>query len=117
MQRISILVATAALMMLGALNTAHAAGDPAAGKEKSQTCAACHGEKGNSQNAMYPKLAGQHPSYLYQTLKEYKSGKRENAIMSGQVSGLSDEDMRDLAAYYGSLEGDLYTLPLNDGGQ
>ena len=117
MQRISVFFATAALVMLATLNTAHAAGDPEAGKEKSQTCAACHGEKGNSQNAMYPKLAGQHPSYLYQTLKEYKSGKRENAIMSGQVSGLSDEDMRDLAAYYGSLEGDLYTLPLRDGGQ
>ncbi len=117
MQRISVLFATAALMMLVTLNTAHAAGDPAAGKEKSQTCASCHGEKGNTQNPQYPKLAGQHPSYLYRTLKGYKSGERENAVMSGLVSNLSDQDMRDLAAYYGGLEGDLYTLPLNDGGQ
>lgn len=117
MQRISVLFATAALMMLVTLNTAHAAGDPEAGKEKSQTCASCHGEKGNSDNAQYPKLAGQHPSYLYITLKEYKSGKRENGVMRGQVAELSDEDMRDLAAFYGSLEGDLYTLPLRDGGQ
>ncbi len=117
MQRISVFFATAALMMLATLNTAHAAGDPEAGKEKSQTCASCHGEKGNSDNAQYPKLAGQHPSYIYVTLKEYKSGERENAIMSGQVAELSDEDMRDLAAYYGSLEGDLHTLPLRDGGQ
>ncbi len=117
MQRISVLFATAALMMLATLNTAHAAGDPEAGKEKSQTCASCHGEKGNTENSQYPKLAGQHPSYLYVTLKGYKSGERENPVMSGLVSNLSDQDMRDLAAYYGSLEGDLYTLPLKDGGQ
>lgn len=116
MQRISNLVATAALVLM-TMNTALAAGDPAAGKAKSQTCAACHGEKGNTQNSMYPKLAGQHPSYLYKALKGYKSGERENAVMSGMVSNLSEQDMRDLAAYYGSLEGELYTLPLNNGGQ
>jgi cytochrome c553 len=118
MQRTSVLFATAALMMmLGSVNAAHAAGDPAAGKEKSQTCASCHGENGNTDNPQYPKLAGQHPSYLYQTLKEYKSGRRENAVMAGMVSNLSDQDMRDLAAYYGSLEGDLHTLPLSRTGQ
>lgn len=116
MQRISLFFATAALM-LSPLSAAHAAGDPVAGKEKAETCASCHGEKGNTQNPQYPKLAGQHPSYLYQTLKGYKSGERENAVMSGLVSNLSNEDMRDLAAYYGSLEGDLYILPLNGGGQ
>jgi|AntDeeMetagen681_2_1112603.scaffolds.fasta_scaffold01034_5 cytochrome c553 len=117
MQRISVLFATAALMLLAILNTAHAAGDPAAGREKSQTCAACHGEKGNTQNSMYPKLAGQHPSYLYNALKGYKSGTRENAVMNGQVSNLSEQDLRDLAAYYGGLEGGLHTLPLNNSGQ
>jgi cytochrome c553 len=114
MQRISVFFATAALMLLATLNTAHAAGDPAAGREKSQTCAACHGENGNSQNSMYPKLAGQHPSYLYHALQGYKSGKRENAVMNGLASNLSEQDMRDLAAYYGSLEGALHTLPLGD---
>jgi cytochrome c553 len=63
---------------------------------------------------MYPKLAGQHPSYLYHALQGYKSGKRENAVMNGLASNLSEQDMRDLAAYYGSLEGDLHTLPLGD---
>jgi cytochrome c553 len=63
---------------------------------------------------MYPKIGGQHPSYLYQSLKQYKTGERQNAVMAGMVSNLSDEDMRDLAAYYGSVEGDLYTLPLDD---
>ena len=112
MQRIPALLATAALVLLPA--TAQAAGDPVAGKEKSQTCASCHGEKGNTGNTMYPKLGGQHPSYLYRTLKQYKSGARENAVMAGMVSNLSEQDMRDLAAYYGSVGGELYTLPLNN---
>lgn len=112
MQRIPALLATAALML--APVTVHAAGDPAAGKEKSQTCASCHGPKGNTENSMYPKLGGQHPSYLYHTLKQYKSGERENAVMAGMVSNLSEQDMRDLAAYYGSVDGELYTLPLNN---
>lgn len=111
MQRIPAIIATA-MLALTPLTAAHAAGDPAAGKEKSQTCAACHGEKGNADNPMYPKLAGQHPSYLYQALRQYKTGARENAIMSGQVGNLSEQDMRDLAAYYASLEGDLHTLEL-----
>lgn len=85
------------------------AGDPAAGREKSETCAACHGEDGNSPNAMYPILAGQHESYLYHVLKTYKSGKRENAVMNGMVSELSDQDLRDLAAFYASQEG-LHTI-------
>lgn len=113
MQRIPAILATAALM-LATTTAVQAAGDPAAGKEKSQTCASCHGKKGNTSNSMDPKLAGQHPSYLYQSLKQYKTGARQNAVMSGMVSNLSEQDMRDLAAYYGSLEGDLHTLPLDD---
>lgn len=110
MQRIPALLATAALTLFPAM-AAQAAGDPAVGKEKSQTCASCHGEKGNTSNSMYPKLAGQHPSYLYHALKQYKSGERQNAVMGGMVSNLSDQDMRNLAAYFGSVEDHLYTLP------
>ncbi len=113
MQPIPALLATAALA-LAATAGAHAAGDPSAGKEKSQTCASCHGEKGNSSNSMYPKLAGQHRDYLYHALTQYKSGARDNAVMAGMVSNLSQQDMRDLAAYYASVKGDLYTLPRGD---
>ena len=84
--------------------TAQAAGDPAAGKEKAAACAACHGQDGNSSSAQYPKLAGQGERYLVKQLKDYKSGARENAIMAGQASNLSEQDMADIAAYYAKQE-------------
>jgi cytochrome c553 len=93
-----ILIITAA-MALGA--TAHAA-DPAAGKEKSKTCAACHGENGISQVPDFPKLAGQYNDYLVRALSDYKSGARKNAIMTGLVTNLTQQDIADLAAYYSS---------------
>lgn len=77
-----------------------AEGDAAAGKQKSTACAACHGPTGNASNGEWPNLAGQHEDYLYQQLKAYKSGERQNAIMAGQVANLSDQDMADLAAYF-----------------
>jgi cytochrome c553 len=63
-------------------------------------CAACHGVDGNSLVPVNPSLAGQHPEYLYKQLREYKSGARKNPIMAGMAAGLSDEDMRNLAAYF-----------------
>lgn len=83
---------------------APAAGDPEAGKAKAAVCAACHGVDGNSANPEWPKLAGQGAPYLYQQLKAFKEGKRQNAIMQGQVATLSEQDMRDLAAYYASQQ-------------
>jgi len=79
-----------------------AAGDAAAGKNKAQTCAACHGADGNSTNPVWPKLAGQHAEYLMKQLKDFKSGKRENAQMSPMAANLSDQDIADLAAYFSS---------------
>ncbi|HEY5702572.1 MAG TPA: c-type cytochrome [Gammaproteobacteria bacterium] len=76
------------------------AGDPVAGREKSQTCAACHGVNGNSSNPVWPKLAGQHPSYIVKQLEDFKAGRRENAQMSPMATNLSKQDMEDLAAYY-----------------
>ena len=88
-----------------------AGGDIVKGKEKSQTCVACHGEDGMSPTAQFPVIAGQYRDYLYQALKDYKLGKRKNPVMSGIVAALSDEDMQDLAAYYASLDG-LYVITL-----
>ena len=62
-------------------------------------CAACHGADGNSGSPEYPKLAQQHPEYLVKQLTEYKSGKRANAIMLGMSQGLSEEDMKNIAAW------------------
>lgn len=79
-------------------------GDAAAGQSKSAVCATCHGADGNSQIPMNPKLAGQSYSYLLKQLNDYKSGARENAVMSGMVATLSEQDMADLAAWYSSQE-------------
>jgi cytochrome c553 len=65
-------------------------------------CAACHGADGNAPTPAYPKLAGQHPQYLYKQLVEFKSGKRANAIMSGMVASLSEDDMRNIAYWLAS---------------
>ncbi len=75
-------------------------GDAEAGAAKAAVCAACHGPAGNSANPEWPKLAGQGSAYLYTQLKRFKEGKRVNPLMSGQAMGLSDQDMRNLAAYY-----------------
>lgn len=63
-------------------------------------CAACHTATGNSVITLNPKLAGQHPEYLEKQLTEFKSGKRANAVMTGMASALSEEDMKNLAAYF-----------------
>jgi len=60
-------------------------------------CAACHAADGNSGIPANPKLAQQHPEYLVKQLQEFKSGKRNNPIMKGFASALSDDDMRNIA--------------------
>lgn len=65
------------------------------------TCAACHGADGNSTNRLYPKLAGQKPSYLYRQLSAFRQGTRKSAVMSGIVSTLADADMANVASFYG----------------
>ena len=81
------------------------AGDAAAGKDKSKTCAACHGPDGNSVAADFPRLAGQHYDYLYKAISEYKSGVRKSAIMMPMVEKLTRRDMEDLAAYFSQQKG------------
>lgn len=97
-------------IMLVALGLSHAAqaADVAAGKAKSQQCAACHGADGNSPiDPSYPRLAGQHQDYLLRALTDYQNGIRKNPIMGGQVKALSKQDLQNLAAYYASLPGTL----------
>lgn len=81
---------------------APAKADPAKGKViVTNVCAACHGVDGNSAASSNPSLAGQHPEYLHAQLTAFKKGERKNPIMMGQASGLSDDDMRNVAAYFG----------------
>ena len=79
------------------------AADIDAGKAKGASCAGCHGGAGISPAPVYQNLAGQKEMYLYQQLAAFKSGTRYNAMMASIVSGLSDDDMKNIAAYYASL--------------
>lgn len=111
---IGLTVASTLVMAAGTEATATYVGNADRGKVQSITCAACHGADGNSAAADYPKLAGQHATYLASTLKAYREGSRANAIMAGMAAALSDENITDLAAYYavqtitgGAVDADL----------
>jgi len=95
-------LAFAALVMFGAVSTVSAAGNAADGKAKSATCSACHGMDGNSMVPTFPKLAGQHASYIEKQLANFKAGDRKDPTMSGMAAALSEQDMADLAAYFSS---------------
>ena len=90
--------------------------DPARGQQiASQACAACHGVDGNSAAPANPRLAQQHPEYLYKQLLDYtvRQGQqrpaRENAIMNGMASQLSDDDKRNVSAWFASQTSQLGT--------
>lgn len=78
------------------------AADIEAGKVKTAVCASCHGADGNSIQVIWPKLAGQHASYIKKQLQDFKSAKRTDATMQGMVAILNDADIENVAAYYAS---------------
>lgn len=104
----SILVSAVIALGVG-LSCPVLAGDPAAGKQKSLACQACHGPDGNSPVPTFPIIAGQHKDYLLHSMLSYKTGERTNPIMVAIVQPLSEEDIEDLAAYYASQKG-LYQI-------
>ena len=63
-------------------------------------CVACHTNDGSRGSPANPILQGQHEEYLVKQLAEFKSGKRDNAVMKGMASILSDADMKNVAAFY-----------------
>ena len=106
-----------ASLMLAALAActvvpAMAADAPAAAKPdlakgqaiSTQVCGACHTADGNRGSPANPIIAGQHPEYLVKQLNEFKDGKRNNPIMKGFASALSPEDMKNVAAFYGTKQ-------------
>ena len=108
MKRVLALVAGAALLPCIAAAQAPAKPDLAKGQQIANTvCVACHAADGNSPAAPNPKIAGQFPEYLHKQLKNFKApagkkAERENPVMAGMVATLSDDDMRNLSAYYAS---------------
>jgi cytochrome c553 len=113
---ISTYLAETGLEAPRAYGRARGIGNPNRGRELAgdRGCAACHGSDGLSPEGMQPPspiLAGQYADYLYQSMKQYKNGTRDNAIMGAQVGNLNDRDMRDLAAFYASEKGPLKVMP------
>lgn len=92
----ALVIVSTAPAMAGSL----VGGDAEAGKGKAAACAACHGPNGNSTNPAWPKLAGQSAAYTVSQLMAFKDGSRNNPVMAGQVANLSEQDMKDIAAYY-----------------
>ncbi|WP_424949329.1 c-type cytochrome [Deinococcus sp.] len=76
-------------------------GNAADGEALSATCAGCHGAAGLSSKPEFPRLAGQQPSYLSVQLLLYRAGIRKNEIMNKVAARLSDQNVSDLAAYFG----------------
>ena len=109
MNKKALLLVSALLLPLVA--SAAPKGDAEAGKAKSQVCQACHGPDGNGiGDPQYPLIAGQYADYLEKSLHDYRSGERSNPIMQGFASTLSDEDIRDLAAFFASQPTKLWDL-------
>ncbi len=106
------------LLASGIQHAANATGDPEAGKAKAATCAACHGNDGNSMIPLNPSLAGQHAKYLEKQLHDFRMAAqtggqegRNNAVMNGMAAGLSDQDIKDLAAFYAGQTAKEGTTP------
>lgn len=80
--------------------SAMAEGDAAAGQAKAAVCAACHGVDGNSANPVWPSLAGQHESYIIDSIESFKNGTRSDVLMTAQANILNEQDTADVAAYF-----------------
>lgn len=101
-----------AVVALFALGTAQAAqtpaaakpGDAQAGAAKAAVCGACHGMDGNASDKQYPKLAGQQETYTARQLVLFKGGQRQNPVMAGFAAPLTEQDMRDLGAFFATKQ-------------
>lgn len=100
MRKIRLVMAAPAALVLALATQPLLAGDPEAGAELAQPCAACHGAQGNSANPEWPKIAGQNERYLRDSLRAYRDGGRQDPLMADQVADLSDQDIEDLAAFF-----------------
>ena len=109
-----LLALSLALAFTSTSGILHAEGSINAGKEKAASCISCHGDNGNSMVSTFPKLAQQHSSYLIKQLQAFKTGARKNPMMTAIASGLSNEDMADIAAYYAAQEISANDLPVLD---
>lgn len=73
-----------------------------AGRAKAATCVACHGPEGIAAAPQWPNLAGQHETYLLQSLAQYKNGKRVDMVMNPMAAPLDEQSIEELAAFFAS---------------
>ncbi|MGZ5268296.1 MAG: c-type cytochrome [Caldimonas sp.] len=98
---VGLVLACLGTWVLAAEPAAAAKADPAKGEALSTgVCMACHTNDGSRGSAANPILQGQHADYIIKQLSEFKAGKRENPIMKGMASTLSEADMKNVAAFY-----------------
>lgn len=109
-----ILALSITLIFANAPGILQAKGSPASGKQKTSSCAGCHGEDGNSMMPSFPKLAEQHPEYLIKQLRAFKNGTRDDATMAPMVLAFDENDFADMAAYYAEHPISANTLPVID---
>ncbi len=100
MQSVRLNLAVAACAVLCASACAAQAQNVEAGRKKAEACVACHGPGGVSADPAFPILAGQTARYLYLQLKDFKEGRRTEALMDPFIAKLSREDMFDLAVFF-----------------
>jgi cytochrome c553 len=89
-------------------------GDAKAGADKSAVCQGCHGATGNSEDASFPRLAGQYASYIAKEVEDFKSGLRaNNETMAGMAATVeSEQDALDIGSYFASQK--MTSKPLSD---
>lgn len=105
-------LAAAAVLSSGAFLAEDAsAQDVAAGKRKATACQTCHGMDGIAKLPDAPHLAAQPAAYLERELRAYRAGTRRNEVMSVAAKALSDQDIRDLAAYYAAIQVEVKAVP------
>ena len=94
-------IAFAALALPAAPSLALGPGDPEEGRKIARMCSACHGRDGVAVCANTPNIAGQDPGYMAEQLVHYRSGERVHPEMNVVAKGLSDEQIANLAAWFG----------------
>jgi cytochrome c553 len=90
------------IAFVSGLANVHAA-DLDKGKAAAEMCAGCHGARGVSVAPNYPNLAGQKQAYLVKAIGDYRTGVRNDPVMSAMVAALAEEDVEHVAAYFSSM--------------
>jgi cytochrome c553 len=97
---LALLATTLSYAQTAAPDDPFSTGKADAGASKTAVCTACHGPNGNSANPEWPRLAAQSAVYIAEQLKLFKTQVRANPVMMPMASGLSDQDVNDVAVYY-----------------